>query len=81
LGWTQREGGLPILAELSKDPDAKVRKAALFSLLSLYPEESEDRLLKAMTDPDPDLRRWAKRTLEKMAVAPIIRRRNERENR
>ena len=51
LGWSRTEGVLPILAELSRDPDAKVRKAALFSLVSLYPEESEDRLLKAMTDP------------------------------
>ena len=52
LGWTQMEGVLPILAELSKDPDAKVRKAALFSLITLYPEESEDRLMKAMADPE-----------------------------
>ncbi len=50
LGWTQMEGVLPILAELSRDPDPKVRKAALFSLVALYPEESEDRLMKAMTD-------------------------------
>jgi len=59
---------------LSRDPDAKVRKAALFSLVSLYPEESEDRLLKAMTDPDPELRKWAKRVLERMTEAPVIRR-------
>jgi HEAT repeat protein len=61
------------LAELSKDPEAKVRKAALSSLVSLYPEESEDRLLKAMADPDPGLRKWARRTLEKIVEAPVIR--------
>ena len=70
LGWTQGEGALPILAELSKDPDAKVRKAALFSLVTLYPEESEERLMKAMTDSEPPLRKWAKRALEKMAEKP-----------
>jgi HEAT repeat protein len=71
LGWTQREGALPILAELSKDPDAKVRKAALFSLVTLYPEESEERLMRAMVDSEPSLRKWAKRVLEKMAEKPI----------
>ena len=72
LGWTQMEGVLPILLELSKDPEEKVRKAALFSLLTLYPEESEERLLKAMRDPDPGLRRWAKKTLEKMIETPVL---------
>jgi HEAT repeat protein len=71
LGWTQREGALPILAELSKDPDAKVRKAALFSLVTLYPEESEERLMRAMMDSEPNLRKWAKRALERMAEKPI----------
>jgi HEAT repeat protein len=47
-----------------------VRKAALFSLAILYPEESENRLLEAMTDSDPDLRKWAKLTLEKIAERP-----------
>jgi HEAT repeat protein len=70
LGWTQGEGALPILAELSKDPDAKVRKAALFSLVTLYPEESEEQLMRAMTDSEPHLRKWAKRALEKMAEKP-----------
>jgi len=70
LGWTQGEGALPILAELSKDPDAKVRKAALFSLVTLYPEESEERLMRAMTDSEPHLRKWAKRALEKMVEKP-----------
>jgi len=70
LGWTQGEGALPILAELSKDPDAKVRKAALFSLVALYPEESEERLVRAMADSDPHLRKWAKRALEKMVEKP-----------
>ena len=65
LGWAQAEGVLPVLAELSKDPDAKVRKAALFSLITLYPEESEDRLMKTMADPEANLRKWAKKVLEK----------------
>jgi HEAT repeat protein len=65
LGWTSMEGVLPVLVELSKDPEAKVRKAALFSLIALYPEECEERLMKAMGDPDLNLRKWAKRTLEK----------------
>jgi HEAT repeat protein len=73
LGWTQMEGVLPVLVELSKDPEEKVRKAALFSLLTLYPEESEDRLLKAMRDSDPGLRKWAKKTLEKMIETPVLR--------
>jgi hypothetical protein len=60
---------------LSRDPEAKVRKAALSSLLALYPEESENRLMKAMTDPEPYLRKWAKRVLEKMAERPITFRR------
>lgn len=71
LGWGQMEGVLPILVELSRDPDAKVRKAALSSLLALYPEESEDRLIKALTDSEPYLRKWAKRVLENMAEKPI----------
>ncbi len=75
LGWTQTEGVLPVLAELSKDPDARVRKAALFSLITLYPEESEDRLMEAMADPEPYLRKWAKRVLEKMTEKPITIRR------
>jgi len=73
LGWTRMEGVFPILVEMSKDLDSKVRKAALFSLITLYPEESEDRLMEAMTDSDPDLRKWAKITLEKMAARPLKR--------
>ncbi len=81
LGWSRTEGAFPILAELARDADARVRKAALFSLVALYPEESEDRLLKAMTDPDPDLRKWARKTLGKMVEAPLGRGapRNEQE--
>jgi HEAT repeat protein len=56
--------------ELCKDADAGVRKAALFSLTTLYPEECENRLLEAMTDSNPDIRKWAKGTLEKMAAKP-----------
>lgn len=73
LGWNQMEGGLPILIELSKDQDSKVKKAALFSLLTLYPEEGEGRLVEAMTDTDPDIRRWARDTLNKMIKRPLKR--------
>jgi HEAT repeat protein len=74
LGWTQMEGVLPILMEMSKDQDSRVRKAALFSLLTLYPEESEDRLVEAMTDREPDLRKWVKGILGKMSAKPLKRR-------
>jgi len=65
------EGGFPILMEMSKDQDSKVRKTALFSLITLYPEEGNDRLLEAMTDSDLDLRKWARNTLDKMAARPL----------
>jgi HEAT repeat protein len=81
LGWTQVKGAFPILMELSKDQDPEVRKAALFSLITLYPEESESRLVEAMTDSAPDLRRWARRTLEKMATRSFKGRTNLIENR
>jgi HEAT repeat protein len=71
LGWAQIEGALPILMELSKDRDPMVRKAALFSLATMYPDESENSLIEAMTDPDIDLRKWAKMTLEKIAARPL----------
>ena len=70
LGWRQTEGVFPVLVELCKDSDAGVRKAALFSLTALYPEESEVRLMEAMTDSDQDIRKWTRRTLEKMAARP-----------
>ena len=70
LGWGQHEGVFPIVMELSKDADAGVRKAALFSLTTLYPEECENRLVEAMTDSDPDIRKWARGTLERMAAKP-----------
>ncbi len=73
LGWTQIEGALPILMELSKDQDPMVRRAALFSLITLYPDESETRLLEAMADSDLSLRDWAKMTLGKMADSPLNR--------
>jgi HEAT repeat protein len=75
LGWAQIEGALPVLTELSRDQDAVVRKAALFSLSVLYPDESENRLIEAMTDSDPNLRIWAKMTLEKIVARPLKRRR------
>jgi HEAT repeat protein len=65
LGWARLDGIFPILIRLSKDPHAKVRQAALFSLMALYPEENEDRLLEAMNDPDVDLRKWARDVLER----------------
>lgn len=67
LGWTPREGVFPILMQLSSDPDSEVRKAALFSLLSLYPEESKTRFTEALADRDLNLRIWARRQLEKKA--------------
>jgi HEAT repeat protein len=70
LGWAQIEGALPILKELSRDGHSMVRRAALFSLATLYPDESENLLIEAMTDPDPDLRKWAKATLEKIWIRP-----------
>jgi HEAT repeat protein len=73
LGWTQIEGALPILMELSKDQAPMVRRAALFSLVALYPEESENRLMEAMADSDLSLREWAKMTLEKMVDSPLKR--------
>jgi HEAT repeat protein len=71
LGWAQIEGALPILKELSKDAHSMVRKAALFSLATLYPGEGENLLMQAMTDLDPDLRKWAKAALEKIVARPF----------
>ncbi len=73
LGWTQMEGALPILTELSRDQDSMVRRAALFSLATLYPDESQSRLMEAMADSDPGLRKWVKMTLEKIAAKPMKR--------
>lgn len=70
LGWAQIEGALPILKELSRDAHSMVRRAALFSLATLYPDEGENLLIEAMTDPDPGLRKWAKTTLEKISARP-----------
>jgi len=70
LGWAQIEGALPILKELSRDVHSMVRKAALFSLVTLYPDESENLFVEAMTDPDPEIRTWAKATLEKILTRP-----------
>jgi HEAT repeat protein len=71
LGWSQVEGALPILMEMSRDPDPMVRKAALFSLATLYPDESENRLIETMTDSDTGLREWAKMTLERIVSKPL----------
>jgi HEAT repeat protein len=70
LGWNQIEGVLPILMEMSKDKDVKVRKAALFSLVTLYHEEGEKQLMEAMTDSDPDIRKWARDHLNRMLERP-----------
>jgi HEAT repeat protein len=70
LGWNQIEGVLPILMEMSRDGDSKVRKAALFSLTTLYPEEGEQRLMEAMSDEDPDIRKWARGQLNRMLERP-----------
>jgi HEAT repeat protein len=70
LGWAQIEGALPILKELSRDVHSMVRKAALFSLATLYPDESENLFVEAMTDADPEIRTWAKTTLEKILTRP-----------
>ncbi len=75
LGWARIEGALPVLVELSKDRDPMVRKAALFSLTTVYPDESEDRLMEAMTDSDQGLRKWVKLTLERIADRPLKRKR------
>lgn len=74
LGWHPIEGCLPILTEMSKDGDSRVRKAALFSLITLYPEEGEGRLMEAMADPDPDIRKWAKDQLNKRIDRPPTKR-------
>ena len=81
LGWAQVEGALPILMELSRDEHSMVRRAALFSLVTLYPEEGENLLMEALTDSDPDLRKWAKRTLEKMLAGPLKGKRGSLTNR
>ena len=70
LGWAQIEGALPILKELSRDVHSMVRKAALFSLGTLYPDESKNLFIEAMTDPDPEIRKWAKTTLEEISNRP-----------
>lgn len=65
LGWYRVEGALPVLTQLAKDPEAKVRKAALVSLLSLYPDEGKDWLFQAYRDEDQEIRLWARKALEK----------------
>ncbi len=74
LGWSPIEGVLPILIEMSKDKDVKVRKAALFSLINLYPEEGEERLIEATIDPSPEIRQWARERLDRIFLRPISKR-------
>lgn len=74
VGWNPIEGVLPILIEMSKDKDAKVRKAALFSLINLYPEEGEERLIEATIDPSPEIREWARERLDKLFLRPMSKR-------
>jgi HEAT repeat protein len=71
LGWTPMEGALPILMELSRDQDSMVRRAAFFSLATFYPDESENRLMEAMADSDPNLRKWVKIILKKNVAKPL----------
>ncbi len=71
LGWNQVEGVLPILMEMSKDEHSMVRKSALFSLVTLYPEEGESRLMEAMADSDPEIRKWARDHLYRRLEKPI----------
>jgi len=73
LGWTRLEGVLPILTEMSKDEDSRVRKAALFSLMTLYPEEGRERLFEACKEEDPDIRNWARKTLERWVARSMVR--------
>lgn len=65
LGWYRVEGALPILTQMAKDPEAKVRKAAFISLLTLYPEEGKDWLFQAYRDEDVEVRSWARNAMEK----------------
>jgi len=73
LGWSPIEGVLPILIEMSKDKDPKVRKAALFSLITIYPDEGEQRLIEATVDPSPEIREWARERLDKILLKPMRR--------
>jgi HEAT repeat protein len=70
LGWTDPDLVFPILMRLFKDPHPQVRKAALLSLITLYPQEGEDRLLEALSDPDGDIQKWAKEVLERIIRRP-----------
>jgi len=74
LGWNQMEGVLPILMEMTRDEHPMVKKAAIFSLVTLYPEEGEVRLMEAMTDSDPDIRKWAKDHLTWRIEKPLTQR-------
>lgn len=76
LGWKPIEGSFPFLMEMSRDQDSMVRKAALTSLMTLYPEESEERLLEAISDPDPGMRNWARRTFENLTHLPLKRKKD-----
>lgn len=73
LGWREVEGGLPLLVEMAKDREPMVRKAALSSLLILYPEEGENRMLEAMADPDKEVRKWVRDQLNRMLQRPLRR--------
>lgn len=73
LGWKPIEGSLPFLMEMSRDQESMVRKAALTSLVTLYPEESEERLLEAVSDPDPGIRNWVRKTFENLTCLPLNR--------
>lgn len=76
LGWREVEGGQMILSELIKDKDAMVRKAALSSLLILYPEEGEAQMWKAISDPSHEVRGWVKAQLNRMLQKSTSKRAN-----
>lgn len=76
LGWREVEGGQILLSELIKDKDSMVRKAALSSLLILYPEEGEDQMWKAISDSSHEVRAWVRAQLNRMLQKSTSKRAN-----
>lgn len=72
LGWREVEGGQILLCEMIKDKDSMVRKAALSSLLILYPEEGKAQMLEAMNDSNQEIRAWVKVQLNRMLQKPTL---------
>lgn len=65
LGWREVEGGQTLLSEMLKDKESMVRKAALSSLLILYPEEGETQMWNAISDSSHEIRTWVKAQLNR----------------